>query len=86
MLQGMPTVEAVTRVTVIGSSLLRVGEKPFMEERLLVVDSSFFDLFSYRFLQGDPQTALNRPYTVVLTRSTALRYFGNDNPVGPSAG
>jgi len=29
MLQGMPTVEAVTRVTVIGSSLIRVGEKPF---------------------------------------------------------
>lgn len=82
MLRGMPTVEAVTRVTVVGPPLIRVGEKQFMEDRFLVVDSSFFDLFSYRFLQGDPKTALNKPYTVVLTRSTALRYFGGENPVG----
>lgn len=82
MLQGMPMVEAVTRVDRVRSSLIRVGEKQFMEDHLFIVDSSFFDLFSYRFLQGDPKTALNKPYTVVLTRSTALRYFGTENPIG----
>ena len=82
MLRGMPTVEAVTRVDAVESSLIRVGEKHFTADRRLIVDSSFFDVFSYRFLQGDSKTALNKPYTVVLTRSTAQRYFGEANPVG----
>lgn len=81
MLRGMPNVEAATRLEV-RSSLLRVGATPFTDQRALVVDSSFFDLFTYRFLQGNPKTALNRPFTVVLTRSTAQRYFGDENPVG----
>jgi len=78
----MADVEAFTRVRVNASSFIRIGEKLFIDEHSLAADSSFFDLFTYSFLQGDPETALVRPYTVVLTRSTARRYFGNENPVG----
>lgn len=79
----LPNVEAATRIGVSwSSSFVRVGEKHFNEERILVADSSFFDLFTYRFIEGTPQTALNRPNTVVLTQSTAERYFGEENPIG----
>jgi putative ABC transport system permease protein len=45
-------------------------------------DSTFFDVFSFPFLSGDPKTALTEPKSLVLTRSSALKYFDNDNPLG----
>jgi putative ABC transport system permease protein len=52
------------------------------EKRFLYADSAFFDLFSFPMLQGDPRTALSAPYSLVLTTSTARKYFGNKDPVG----
>lgn len=49
----------------------------FVEKKFLYADSSFFDVFSYRFLRGDPKQSLIWPYAVVLTQSTAIRYFGS---------
>ena len=45
-------------------------------------DSTFFDVFSYDFLQGNPETALNQPFGIILTASMAKRYFGDDPAVG----
>jgi len=42
----------------------------------------FFRIFSFPFIQGDPETALNDPFTMVLTESYVHKYFGNNNPVG----
>mgnify|MGYP002338714802 CR=1 FL=1 len=54
----------------------------YNESRFYLVDSTVFDVFSFRFIKGDPQTALIRPNALVLTESTAKRYFGNTNPLG----
>ena len=43
---------------------------------------SFFNLFDYKLLKGDPKTALGQPNTVVLTESSARRLFGSEDPVG----
>lgn len=83
MVNNLANVEAATRIGVSwASSYIRVGEKHFDGERVLVSDSTFFDLFTYRFIQGTPNTALNRPYTIVLTASAAKRYFDGENPIG----
>ncbi len=54
----------------------------FNERRFFLVDSTVFDIFTFPFIKGDPATALNRPHTIVLTESTAERYFGEEDPIG----
>lgn len=47
-------------------------------------DSTIFDIFSFKFIQGDPKTALKVPGSVVLTKNTAKKMFGDHNPMGES--
>ncbi len=64
------------------SVLVTVGEKKFMEDRLLFVDPSFYEMFDVEFLRGDGLTALKDPSSIILTEETAQKYFGTDDPVG----
>lgn len=64
--------------------LIIYGEKSFYEEKMHFVDSTFFDIFSYHFVHGDPATALKEPNSVVLLESVSQKIFGNENPVGKS--
>lgn len=57
-------------------------ETKFYEQNLLRVDSTFFDVFGFEFLQGDPNQALDMVNAVVLTEETALKYFGRSDVVG----
>ena len=45
-------------------------------------DSTLFNIFDVTFIQGDAATALSRPDALVMTRETARRYFGDDDPIG----
>jgi putative ABC transport system permease protein len=63
-------------------SAVRFGDKAFYEDRFYMADPSFFGMFSYRFVEGEPGTALSGPRSVVLTRSAAARYFGTGEPMG----
>lgn len=54
----------------------------FNEQNFVFVDSSVFDVFTFSFVQGDPKTALDRPQAIVLTESTAKRYFGDSLALG----
>jgi len=58
------------------------GDKRFYEERLFYTDSSFFTIFSFHLTQGNPLTALQAPNTIVITEEMALKYFGDENPLG----
>jgi putative ABC transport system permease protein len=78
---GMPEVKKTTRVKE-AESLFEAGGKKFQEKQVFYADSTFFDLFSFPFLQGDPSTALTNSNGLLLTESTARKYFGDENPVG----
>jgi len=52
-------------------------DKIFNEE-VYQADSSFFQIFNYKMLQGDPAQSMTKPFTVVITRSTAIKYFGEE--------
>ena len=77
-----PEVESGTRIAK-ASPVIKSGDKLFEESRFLYVDSSFFTVFpSFRLLRGDPAQVLNGPKRMVITESTARRYFGQEDPVG----
>jgi putative ABC transport system permease protein len=64
--------------------LFEVNGKRIQENNMIFADSSVFDIFSWRLLSGDPTTALKEPNSIVLTRATAQKYFGEEDPVGRS--
>ncbi|MEM1128861.1 MAG: ABC transporter permease, partial [Bacteroidota bacterium] len=76
-----PEVQAATRIDT-RSGVVRYEQRLFEERNLFFVDSTFFDVFTHAFVHGGPEQALTRPRTMVLTASTAQRYFGDENPVG----
>ena len=84
LLQEYPEVEQVTRFRNFGFPVVRYQDKVFSEERFFWADSTFFEVFTLKFLRGNPKTALTQPNTVVLTRSTAEKYFGEEDPIGKS--
>ena len=57
-------------------------DKTFVEHGWQYVDSSFFSVFGYELLEGNSSTALRAPHTVVVTESTAQKYFGSDSALG----
>ena len=52
------------------------------EDKGIYVDGNFFNFFSFNLIQGDPNTCLVAPNLIVLSESAALKYFGNENPIG----
>lgn len=72
-----PEIETYTRLFVnSGNKLVKKGSEFINEVNVGHVDSTFFDVFTIPALQGNTKTALDEPNTVVLTKSTALKYFG----------
>jgi putative ABC transport system permease protein len=63
---------------------LTVGNEPLSRsyEVEWVADSGFFEFFDFEFLYGNPETALQEPNSMVITESTALKYFGETNVTG----
>lgn len=53
-----------------------------LQPGILLTDPSFFDIFSYHVSRGNQATALNEPYSIILTNATAKKYFGDKNPIG----
>lgn len=75
--------EVESYVRVMNAPLLvRKGDIKFQEDNLQFADSAFFHVFSFRMLHGDPRTALNEPFSVVLSETASKKYFGNTNPIG----
>src|SRR5690349_14957673 len=64
------------------NGLVTFGDISFNEKKLYITDPDFFTMFSFPLLKGDPATALKDPASVVLTETTAKKYFGKADPMG----
>src|SRR4029453_16321754 len=53
-----------------------------LQPGILLTDPSIFDIFSYSLTSGNVHLALNEPYSIILTQSTAKKYFGSSDPMG----
>jgi len=58
------------------------GENKIKSSDICFADSTFFKLFSFKLLSGNPATVLKQPYSIVLTRGMAEKLFGRENAVG----
>jgi len=66
-----------------GSNTLKYKDKLLNESGLVYVDSTFFDVLSYHFAYGkNSPDILAEPYSIVLAKSTAIKLFGSEDPVG----
>ena len=82
--RDFPEVEQFTRVVPfigIDKNLIRYKDHSIYETNPFYVDSTFFDVFTYHFVAGN-KSALMKPYTVVLLKSTAEKLFGSVDPMG----
>lgn len=61
---------------------MRNGNSTFTEDYVVSADSNFLKMFDYQVLEGSMETMLSEPLSVVLTKSRAKAYFGNESPVG----
>jgi len=77
-----PEVESAVRLYNPGNVLIRHGDRYFTENRFLFADASIFEVFTFPTIRGNPETALMRPNSLVLTKSTAQKYFGDEDPMG----
>ncbi|WP_242916911.1 ABC transporter permease [Pontibacter liquoris] len=69
-------IETVTQCFQLDKQTIWYNNQSFSEDKLLAGDSAFFSVFDYKFLAGNPATALDAPRTIVLTEELANKYFG----------
>ncbi len=78
----VPGVENSVRVARFGAWLVRRGNVRYNEDNIIFADRTFFSVFSFPLLSGTAEDVLSKPNSIVLSRSKALTYFGQENPVG----
>ena len=79
--KDFPEVEAAVRVINL-PQVVKIGGDLFEEEGIYFADDSFFEIFTFPFIAGNLETALDEPFRVVLTETKAKQYFGDQNPLG----
>jgi len=82
--EELPEAEHVTRFFPNWGrqNLLEFGDKRFYEMNMGRVDSSFFQVFDFEFVHGSKENPFNGIHSMLMTESTARKYFGNENPLG----
>lgn len=78
--EQFPEIENFVRIDQ-SSLIVRNGNRSF-EEDILFAEESFFEVFTFPLMQGNPETVLNDPNNIVLTPEIAAKYFDEENPVG----
>jgi len=62
--------------------IVKKDDNFFQEDEFYFADSTFFDVLTFPLINGNSKTALTKPRSVVLTESSAKKYFGSDDPMG----
>ncbi|MCW8926075.1 MAG: ABC transporter permease, partial [Xanthomonadales bacterium] len=75
-------VEAVARIIQDENTLVSRDDKHFLEKNFYWAGPGIFEIFSFEFVRGSAETALAEPSSIVISESTAQKYFGEDNPLG----
>jgi putative ABC transport system permease protein len=78
----LPEIAESARLRIVSWGLISYKDKKFYEKDFVAVDPSFLKMFSFPLVKGDLSTALTEPHTVLITRETAARYFGSEDPIG----
>ncbi len=82
MKEEFPEVFNAVRLTPHGRMLFTSQDKTFYENRGLLADPSFFEMFDFPFVKGSSTTAFKEVRSLVITEELAAKYFGSENPIG----
>jgi putative ABC transport system permease protein len=77
-----PEIEHITRVYFDSQVLFEYENKRIYEENVIYADPDFFNVFPFQLLNGNPSHLLDTPESMVITASTAQKYFANEDPIG----
>ncbi|GAB4250765.1 MAG: ABC transporter permease [Ekhidna sp.] len=84
MTNEFPEIENYTRFWSWGNQLISVGDKNILVDKVVGVDSTFFEIFDFPFLHGEPANTISGPLDAVVTKSMAQLLFGSDDVIGQS--
>ncbi len=77
-------IEQAVRLVSGYGPIMKIDDKQFEEDNFFFADADIFKVFSWKMLKGNRETALAEPNTIVLSKSAARRYFGDQDPIGQS--
>ncbi len=80
--RDFPDVEKAACFNYIGEELVKYGNKKIKQKWISLAEPDFFEIFSYTFLAGTPESALKQPHSAVLTDEVAQKLFGEEDPIG----
>ncbi len=78
--KDFPEVEEAARFMSRERTLFKQGENNFYETKVYYADSTVFNVFTCKYVEGNAATALNAPNSIVLSKTLADKYFGRNNP------
>src|SRR5688572_5863857 len=73
----IPEVEEIVRISSFNRDLMQVGDVKLEEKAIIYADSNFFKVFTFPFIKGDKEKALQNPEGIVITEAMAMKYFGS---------
>jgi putative ABC transport system permease protein len=76
-----PEIQSFVRIT-NDNVLIKKGDIKFQEEHAAWADSALFNVFDFKLLKGNPNTALKEPFSIVFSETAAKKYFGKTDPIG----
>ncbi len=82
LVENFPEVDNAVRFEQDDHSKFEYNNKTFLEKNLFFADPAVFEIFSFTMLEGSPQTALNEPFSIVITEESAQKLFGEESPLG----
>jgi len=82
MKKDMAEAEDFVRLSTLRPAHLNVDNEIYKETRVRYASSSMFQVFSFNLESGDPQRALDDPFSIVITKKAAGRIFGSEDPMG----
>lgn len=82
VIHDLPEVASATTLFQSRPLVMTYNDKQFYEDRLFGTDTSFFNVFTFPFVKGSRKEAFATPQSILITESTAKKYFGDEDPIG----
>ena len=79
---NLPEIKDFVRIFPMDSQIIEYNNKRFKEINVPYADPTLFRMFSFQFVSGDSETALDNPFSTVISEKFAQKYFANENPIG----
>ncbi len=82
LVSEFPSIKNVSHIHPTNGLVTSDENKKYQEENIIYADSAFFEMFSFPLVSGDSKTALDKPFTAVITQNIATKFFGKENAIG----